>query len=115
MTMVKNAKHELQADAPVTKGGGGAGFGAHELLEAALAVCLNMALRMHAAEHSIPLEDVATRVALRWPQPDTVCFEYAIDLIGPLTDDQRQQLEQVASTCPVRKTLSKRIEFTAVE
>jgi organic hydroperoxide reductase OsmC/OhrA len=31
------------ADAPIDMGGGGAGFGADELFEAALAVCINMA------------------------------------------------------------------------
>ena len=36
------------ADAPLEKGGAGAGFGPHELLEAALATCLNIAVRMSA-------------------------------------------------------------------
>jgi putative redox protein len=30
--IVRNRSHELAFDAPLTKGGGGAGFGAHELL-----------------------------------------------------------------------------------
>ena len=32
-----NGRSEMHTDAPLAKGGGGTGFGAHELLEAALA------------------------------------------------------------------------------
>jgi putative redox protein len=106
---------EIAANAPIDKGGGGAGFGAHELLEAALAVCINMAVRMHASEHSIPLESVSTRVRLDRPHPNTVSFKYKLDLVGPLSDQQRRQLEHAASICQVRQTLSKRIEFRALE
>jgi uncharacterized OsmC-like protein len=60
--VVRNRAHELASDAPITKGGGGAGFGAHELLEASLAACLNMAVRMHADARGIPLERVSTVV-----------------------------------------------------
>ena len=114
-TRFTNGRHEILADAPIDKGGGGAGPGAHELLEAALAVCMNMAVRMSAAEHGIPLKSVSTRVKLNRPTPETINFEYAVDFIGPLSDDQRSQLEHAARTCPVRQTLLKRIEFTEVD
>ncbi len=64
-TTASNGRQELVADAPVEKGGGGAGFSAHELLKAALAVCVNMAVRMYAAEHSIRLDGVTTHVTLK--------------------------------------------------
>lgn len=114
-TAVSNGSHEIAADAPVSKGGGGAGLGAHELLEAALAVCINMAVRMHAEQHSIPLDSVSTRVSLARPRPETICFEYALALEGPLTLDQREQLKRVAQECPVRKTLTHRIEFKSLD
>jgi uncharacterized OsmC-like protein len=44
-TAFSNGRHEIVADAPIDKGGGGTAFGAHELLEASLAVCINMAVR----------------------------------------------------------------------
>jgi putative redox protein len=52
--IVRNSSHELTSDAPIAKGGGGMGFGAHDLLEASLAACLNMAVRMHADVRGIP-------------------------------------------------------------
>ena len=64
--IVRSNSHEVASDAPTTKGGGGMDFGAHELLEASLAACLNMAVRMHAHQKSIPLEHVSTRVTLTW-------------------------------------------------
>jgi len=62
VTTVSNARRELEADALVNRGGG-AGFGAHELLEAALAVCINMAVRTHAHQQAIPLESAEFRAA----------------------------------------------------
>lgn len=112
-TTANNGRHEIAADAPIDKGGGGVGFSAHELLEASLAVCVNMAVRMYAAEHSIPLESTTTRVRLQRPTPDTVSFEYAVELTGPLSASQLHELQEAARACPVRDTLSKRIEFRA--
>ena len=90
---VSNGAHEIHTDAPVSKGGEGAGFGAHDLLEAAFATCINMAVRMYA---------------------ERVVFTYALELAGPFSSDQRRQLEHVADACPVRQTLSKRLEFEAI-
>ena len=111
---VSNGAHEIHTDAPVSKGGEGAGFGAHDLLEAAFATCINMAVRMYAAEHAIPLEHVATCVKLERPDSERVVFTYALELAGPFSSDQRRQLEHVADACPVRQTLSKRLEFEAI-
>lgn len=113
-TRVMSERHEITADAPISKGGEGSGFGAHDLLEAALATCINMAVRMCADERGIPLARVVTRVSLARPQPDIVCFEYALDLEGPLSPEQRQQLERAAQECPVRQSLSKRLEFKEI-
>lgn len=113
-TRVMNDGHELASDAPLNKGGDGAGFGPHELLEAALAACINMAVRMHANQHSIPLRAVTTRVTLDRAKPGIVCFEYSMDMEGPLSSDQCRQLERAAEECPVRKTLSSRLEFKAL-
>lgn len=46
------------------KGGGNQGFRPHELLEAALATCMNIHLRMYAANHGIELGEVTTKVTL---------------------------------------------------
>lgn len=110
-TSVSNGRICIDADPPQDKGGGGAGFGAHELLEASLAACMNMAVRMCAAEHGIPLAGVQTHVQISRPGADAVRFEYGLELRGQLSTQQRALLTQAAETCPVRQTLSKRLEF----
>lgn len=100
--------------APLEKGGRRAGFGPHELLEAALATCINMAVRMSATKHGMALEGVTTSVRLDRSRPDVVKFEYSLESMGSLTTGERQLLEQAADECPVRQTLSKRAEFIAL-
>jgi putative redox protein len=103
------------ADAPLDKGGGGAGFGPHELLEAALATCINMAVRMRADKLGIALDGVSTIVRLNRSVAGSVAFECATVYGGSLSAEDRAQLDEAANTCPVRQTLSKKIEFTAVD
>jgi putative redox protein len=113
-TWVSNGRHGFLGDAPVDKGGGGQGLGAHELLEAALALCMNMSVRMHARAHSIPLTGVQATVRLARPADGEVVFEYRLELAGTLDPAQRRELEEVAASCPVRRTLSQRLGFVPV-
>ena len=114
LTIARNGTHELVLDAPLAKGGGAQGFGPHELLEAAIAACLNMAVRMHAAAHNLPLTSVSTAVRLVRPDNSTTRFEYSLHLIGDLTESQRAALLDAAATCPVRSTLSRTLQFQHV-
>lgn len=102
------------SDALPEKGGLGAGFRPHELLEAALASCMNMSVRMYAERHFLPLEKVLVRVSLNRSQPNRVVFEYNLDMEGPLTDEHKVELMGVAEACPVRATLSKDAAFELV-
>jgi len=112
--MFTNGSHRAFADTTEDKGGHSSGFRPHELLEAALGTCVNMHLRMYADTHHIPLEGIRTSVDLDRRSPHQVCFRYSIEFHGPLSDEQRLRLNQVAKTCPVRKTLSKEISFQEV-
>ena len=114
-SLASSKTHQLSADAPVTKGGGGAGFGAHELLEASLAVCINMTVRMHADKAGITLHAVTTSVQLTRPDAETSQFEYELELSGDLSPTDREALEAAAENCPVRQTLSKCLVFARAE
>ncbi|HEU5137434.1 MAG TPA: OsmC family protein [Steroidobacteraceae bacterium] len=113
--IASNGRVEVPIDAPIDKGGQGAGFGAHELLETAIAGCLNMAVRMHATKHGFPLQAVRTRVQIVRPDPSTVRFEQSMELEGTLSDAQRAALVEIANSCPVRQTLSKSLDFAVIE
>jgi putative redox protein len=84
-TVFSSSLSEGIADAPVEKGGGGLGFGPHELLEAALATCTNMAVRMRAAKLRGRVDGVSTVVKLDGSQGDVATFEYATTIRRPLT------------------------------
>ncbi len=111
-TWFTNGKHEGHSDAPVEKGGADSSFGPHELLEAALASCLNIWVRVSAQTHNIPLTGVVTEVTLEKQKPGEVVFRYALELKGHLTEDQRWELIQAAQSCPVHQTLAGKISFT---
>jgi putative redox protein len=111
VTIARNGRVAIQLDAPVAKGGGGEGFGSHELLEASIAVCVNMAVRMFAAANGIPLAAVSTKVGLSKPDATTTRFTYSLKLEGDLSPNQKAALQEAARACPVRQTLSRRIEF----
>ena len=110
-TRFTNRTHSALSDTTQDKGGRGSGFRPHDLLEAALASCINMTLRMYADQHNIPLSGVTTRVTLDRTSPVETVFEYEIELHGLLSQDHRDLLLEVAKECPVRQTLSKRIGF----
>jgi putative redox protein len=106
-----NGKHTGRADAPEEKGGREAGFNPRELLEAALACCLNIWLRVYAQKQAIPLEHIMASVTLDQQNSANAVFEYTLELQGPLTEAQRQELFQAAHSCPVHQTLSGKISF----
>ncbi len=111
LTEISNASLTLKADTTKDKGGGGSGFRPHELLEAALAACINIHLRMYADNHGIPLEGVRILVSLDRNEPSKATFGYSIELAGELTAAQRERLLQIAETCPVHNTLLREIGF----
>lgn len=111
VTRFSDGKHEGISDVTTDKGGAHSGFRPHDLLEAALASCVNMAVRMYADHHAIPLKGVTTKVSLERSHPEEVVFRYEVALEGELTPEQKSKLIHAAGACPVRQTLSKRISF----
>ena len=111
LTSFSNGKQTATADTTADKGGREIGFRPHELLEAALATCMNMQLRMYAANHAIKLTKVCTTVTLDRNSPVEAVFNYSVELSGEIDDDQRKKLLEIAESCPVRKSLSKRLSF----
>lgn len=105
-TPFSNGPHSGIADVPVEKGGAGAGFGPHELLEAALATCVAITVRLAAEKHGFPLESATCEVRLDRSNPDAVTLNYDLTLLGPLSHEQIAHLRDAASRCPVTKTLT---------
>ena len=106
--------HTALSDTTEDKGGGNSGFRPHDLLEAALASCLTMWLKMYAVNHGYNVSAVESTVSIDRTQPDETIFTYSIEISGDLTEAEREKLLQVAKTCAVHKTLSKKISFVSV-
>lgn len=107
-----NKRHSALADTTEHNGGTESGFRPHELLEAALATCMNMAARMYAASHAIPLNQVVVNVTLDRSGSDEVVFRYNVELNGRLTAGQRRGIMSAVRACPVRRTLLRGVKFT---
>jgi uncharacterized OsmC-like protein len=80
-------------------------------MEASLACCINMWIRMQADQLDIPVGAISVTVSLKRDHPEEAVFEYTVNLEGALSEDQRTTLVQAADTCPVRCTLLKRLSF----
>jgi putative redox protein len=110
-----NGLHTAISDAPVAKGGGAVGIGPHELLEASLAACINMWIRMQADKLGIQAGNIEVSVLLKRDNPEEAIFEYGLKLDSILRPEDRAKLLEIADDCPVRRTLSKRLVFRARE
>ena len=96
------------ADEPIDVGGLGSGPNPYELLGVALAACTAMTLRLYARMKHIPLENVRVEVThqkdAKNPVPDQ--FTRLVHFDGPLDDEARARLLQIAERCPVHRTLT---------
>ena len=110
-TRFTNGKEVSYSDTTNAKDGSQAGFRPHELLEAALANCMNITARMYAERHSIPLAHVSTLVEIDRGQPGEAAFKFSIEIKGSLSEAQRQDILNAIRSCPVRSTLSRKLSF----
>ena len=109
-TTFTDGKREGFCDTTPDKGGSGSGFRPHDLLEAALACCINMNLKMFADKNKIHLDEVRVRVSLNRDDPGETVFEYEVELKGDLGPEQRRMMAELGP-CAVSKTMSQKISF----
>jgi putative redox protein len=114
--------HPLKSDEPLNVGGTDTGPGPYDLLLAALGSCTSMTLALYAKRKQWPLEDVTVRLkhsrihAADCADCDTKegmldRIEREIVLSGPLTEEQRTRLLEIANKCPVHRTLTSEIRI----
>jgi putative redox protein len=114
---VTAGNHTTMADEPVELGGSDLGPNPYEYLLASLGSCTAITLRMYAERKDIPLEGVDVTLSYgRIHARDCADCESTtamvdeihsvVKLTGPLTDEQRARLMEIAERCPVHRTLS---------
>ncbi|MES2371925.1 MAG: OsmC family protein [Bacteroidota bacterium] len=107
---LQNGRHEFLSDEPVEKGGVDAGPAPDELLEASLASCTAVTLRMYAERKKWPVAEIEVTVTLERIEKKTV-FTKSIKVNGEIDDTQKQRLLEIAELCPVSRTLRGDIEI----
>jgi putative redox protein len=114
--LIAAGRHVLRADEPVEVGGLGSGPSPYDLLLAGLGACTSMTVRMYADLKKLPLERVT--VELQYDkihaQDCAECetkdgkidrIERIVRLEGTLDEASRAKLLEIASKCPVHRTL----------
>lgn len=111
-------RHVLRADEAVEDGGGDLGPAPPELVLAALGGCTAITVQMVARRKGWPLEGVEVRLRRGTLPPEgnrqggTLILRDII-LDGPLDQDQRRKLLEVAEKCPVHKLLTGEITIVS--
>lgn len=88
-----------------------------ELLAASLAGCVAMTVRMYAERKKLNINDlrVEARAIRNQPGPGPLdAMEVGVAFAGDLSPDQVDRLHEIATRCPVSRTLAKGIEIRHV-
>ena len=114
-TEISNEISFIFSDATEEKGGKGQYLRPHDLLCAAFASCLNITTRMILDRKKIKYEKVIVKVDLDRSEERKTKFIYDVNIIGDIPIETKQNIINMAENCPIRKTLSKEIEFEIMQ
>ncbi len=103
-------QHSVTSGVMPELGGKDEGANPHELLEAALAACTSMTIKMYALRKKWPLQnvEVSARIDREGIDPKMTC---EIKLVGDLSTEQRQRLTEIAAKCPIHKLLTQSVKI----
>ncbi len=121
-TEIRAGRHSFLADEPESVGGSDLGPTPYDLLISGLGACTTMTLRMYADRKKWPLHEAIVHIEhdkvhesdcedSEDPNARIDQITREIQLIGPLDEDQKARLMEIADRCPVHKTLSGKIKI----
>ncbi|WP_028890286.1 bifunctional alpha/beta hydrolase/OsmC family protein [Tenacibaculum ovolyticum] len=121
-TTIQSKNHTLIADEPASIGGNNFGPSPYEYLSTALIACTAMTLKMYAERKKWDLKEVFVYVTHSKKHSDDLGIELEkptfldhidkkLKFVGNLDEKQINRLKQIASKCPVHKTLESKVIF----
>ncbi len=121
-TTIQTKKHSLIADEPKDFGGDDFGPSPYEYLNAALAACTVMTLKLYSEKKKWDLKEVFVYITHSRKHSDDLKLELEkpkyldhifkkLKFVGNLDETQKQRLKEIASKCPVHKTLANEVVF----
>ena len=116
-TEIYTSKHQLIADEPASIGGADLGPSPYELINAGLGACTVMTIKLYAERKGWELNEVKVYLTYEKKHSEEIAeadatpgkidhIQKKIELIGNLDSSQRKRLIEIASKCPVHKTLT---------
>lgn len=120
---ISNGRHSWRADEPADSGGADTGPNPYELLLSSLAACICVTIAMYCQHKKMTLN--AVRASFRFTNIHAddceQCDDDVSGFIGHITsnvhvsgdfdDQQKKRLAQIATRCPVHKTLANGVVF----
>jgi putative redox protein len=121
-TNIQSKNHTLIADEPASIGGDNFGPSPYEYLNAGLIACTAMTLKMYAERKNWDLQEVFVYVTHSRKHSDDLGIEVEkpmfldhiskkLKFVGNLDEKQKKRLKEIASKCPVHKTLASEVIF----
>lgn len=114
---IRARHHVIYADEPASDGGMDSGPTPTEMLLGALGSCIAITCRMYAERKGWPLEGVEVGLDIErfrsqdYPAYQGDAYKYVHELrnditfYGPLDEDQRKRLLEIAGKCPVHRVI----------
>lgn len=121
-TEIATGAHTMVADEPADYGGNDDGPSPYDLVAAGLAACSVMTMKMYAKRKSWGLQEAIVHVQHEKKHAEDCenCdendvkldhFMKSIEISGDLDEKQRKRLFEIASRCPVHRTLTSEIKI----
>ncbi len=115
-TSIQTQKHSFIADEPARIGGDDFGPSPYDFLSVALASCTAMTLKLYAERKKWDLQEIYVYITYSRKHSDDLIRELekparfdhllkTLKLVGDLDASQQKRLVEIASRCPVHKTL----------
>jgi putative redox protein len=114
--------HHIYGDEPINFGGDDLGLSPYELLNAAIGSCTVLTLKLYAQRKQWNLKEVFVYLSYYKKHASELNLDIEemgqldhitkkIKLVGNLTEEQKNKLKEIASKCPVHKTVANKVHF----